>query len=125
MIIMFNFRKKTYIIIPEGDCDMIKLITNQCQGNKNDYLEISEFEDEINSFLDLNPSYKLEKIIYKDELELLAHLEETEKQIVDREDKKNLTYTKNEAKKKLLELMKEAATASIEMVESLQRVIDQ
>lgn len=104
---------------------MIKLITNQCQGNKNDYLEISEFEDEINSFLDLNPSYKLEKIIYKDELELLAHLEETEKQIVDREDKKNLTYTKNEAQKKLLELMKEAATASIEMVESLQRVIDQ
>jgi hypothetical protein len=104
---------------------MIKLITNQCQGNKNDYLEISEFEDEINNFLRLNPSYKLKKIIYKDELELLAHLEQTEKQIVNQEDKKNLTYTKNEAQKKLLELMREAATASIEMVESLQRVIDQ
>lgn len=79
---MFNFRKKTYIIIREGDCNMIELITNQCQGNKNDYLEISEFQDKINNFLRLNPNYKLKKIIYKDELELLAHLEQTEKQFI-------------------------------------------
>ncbi|HCY80949.1 MAG TPA: hypothetical protein DHV22_04745 [Xanthomarina gelatinilytica] len=87
MIIMFNFRKKTYIIIREGDCDMIKLITNQCQGDRNDYLEVSEFEDEINSFLSLHPSYKLKKIIYKDDLELLAVLEQTKKQFIGQVEK--------------------------------------